>query len=173
MTVDLSLAAGAGLPATPEADAEERAAGERLPTASQPAPSPAPAGDSRLLRGVRVLLVDDDEDTLRVIETILRRGGAEVTATSSAAEALEAYGRSKPDVLLADISMPEVDGYGLLSRVRSLSGEGGGAAPAIALTAHAGQADRERALGAGFQAHLTKPVEPDRLLEVVAAVAGK
>jgi CheY-like chemotaxis protein len=121
---------------------------------------------------MRVLAVDDDEDTLEMLSLFLRRAGAEIVVASSAAAALEARERFRPDVLVADIGMPEVDGYELLRRVRSLGAERGGLTPAIALTAYAGEADRARALRSGFQAHLPKPIEPDALINAVNNLAG-
>ncbi|MDT5272957.1 MAG: hypothetical protein QOH49_5143 [Acidobacteriota bacterium] len=124
------------------------------------------------LVGMRVLAVDDDEDTLEMLSLFLRRAGAEVAAASSAAAALEALERFRPDVLVADIGMPEVDGYELIRRVRTLSAERGGLTPAVALTAYAGEPDRARALRSGFQAYLPKPVEPDSLIDAVTNLAG-
>jgi CheY-like chemotaxis protein len=121
---------------------------------------------------MRVLAVDDDEDTLEMLSLFLRRAGAEVAAAASAAAALEALERFRPDVLVADIGMPEVDGYELIRRVRALGAERGGSTPAVALTAYAGENDRARALRSGFQAHLPKPVEPDALIDAVTNLAG-
>jgi PAS domain S-box-containing protein len=124
------------------------------------------------LVGMRVLAVDDDADTLEMLLLFLRRAGAEVAAAPSAAAALEVLERFRPDVLVADIGMPEVDGYELLRRVRALGAERGGLTPAVALTAYAGEADRARALRSGFQAHLPKPVEPAALVNAVTNLAG-
>jgi CheY-like chemotaxis protein len=121
---------------------------------------------------MRVLAVDDDGDTLEMLSLFLRRAGAEVASAPSAAAALEVLERFRPDVLVADIGMPEVDGYELLRRVRALGAERGGLTPAVALTAYAGEADRAHALRSGFQAHLTKPVEPDALISTVTNLAG-
>ncbi|HEX8119066.1 MAG TPA: response regulator, partial [Pyrinomonadaceae bacterium] len=116
--------------------------------------------------------VDDDADTLEMLLLFLRRAGAEVAGAPSAAAALEALERFRPDVLVADIGMPEADGYELLRRVRALGADRGGLTPAVALTAYAGDADRARALRSGFQAHLPKPVAPDALVKTVADLAG-
>jgi PAS domain S-box-containing protein len=124
------------------------------------------------LVGMRVLAVDDDADTLEMLLLFLRRAGAEVLAAASATAALDALEHFRPDVLVADIGMPEVDGYELLRRVRALGAERGGLTPAIALTAYAGEADRTRALRSGFQTHLPKPVEPDALVNAITNLAG-
>jgi PAS domain S-box-containing protein len=125
------------------------------------------------LVGLRVLLVDDDEDTLEMLAAFLGRSGAEVSKAASAAAALKELSGREFDVIVSDIGMPVVDGYELMRRVR-VSGEArGGRTPAIALTAYAGDGDRAQALRAGFQRHLAKPVEPRELLEVIADLAGK
>jgi PAS domain S-box-containing protein len=125
------------------------------------------------LAGVRVLLVDDDEDALRLAECALARVDARVTTVTSAESALRAYERERPDVLVSDISMPGEDGYTLLRRVRTLETRLGGRVPAVALTAFARDEDKTRARLAGFEEHLAKPVETARLLEVVATLAKK
>jgi CheY-like chemotaxis protein len=122
---------------------------------------------------LRVLLVDDNEDTLEMLSMFLRRAGAEVTATSSADAALGELGRVRPDVIVADIGMPGTDGYELIGKVRRSDAARGGDTPAVALTAYAGEADRARALRAGYQAHLAKPVEPRALVDAIVEVAGR
>ncbi|BCL38601.1 response regulator [Nostoc sp. MS1] len=125
------------------------------------------------LDGVKVLLVDDETDSRELAAFVLQTSGAEVTQAKSALTALQALIESKPDVLVLDIGMPEINGYMLLQQIRSLSPEEGGQIPAIALTAYAGQLDKERAISEGFQAHLSKPVEPTELVEVIARVLGR
>jgi len=121
------------------------------------------------LRGVRVLLVDDDRDSMEVVRFLLSRSGAEVEAAATAGQALDLLERRSLDVLVSDIAMPDVDGYALLARVRA--GEGGQPRlPAIALTAYSTPEARERALSGGFQAHVSKPVELDELVAAVRAV---
>ena len=93
-----------------------------------------------------------------------------VTVADSAAAAMQALRMERPDVIVSDIGMPEEDGYGLIRRIRGLSEEQGGRTPAVALTAHARQEDRTRAMLAGFQNHITKPVAAGELLAVVAAL---
>ncbi len=123
---------------------------------------------STILRGMRVLVVDDEQDALDLIRVILEQRGAKVTTALSAAAALEAFAAEGADVIVCDIGMPGEDGYGLIRRVRALGD--GGATPAIALTAYAAESDRAEALAAGFQLHVPKPVEPENLVRVVAGV---
>jgi CheY-like chemotaxis protein len=125
------------------------------------------------LDGLRVLVVDDDADTCDLIATVLADYGVKVTAVSSAAEALKALEQSKLDVLVSDIGMPGEDGYQLIRKVRQLEADRGGQIPAIALTAFAREEDRRKAMQAGFQRHVSKPVEPAKLATVVANLAGE
>ncbi len=152
----------------------------RLPMAP-PAPVPTPptalpAARPSLpgapgLRARRVLVVDDEPDARELIRAILESGGASVDTAASAEEAFAALRASPPDVLVSDVGMPREDGYSLIKRVRALSIEQGGRTPAVALTAYARAEDRARALAAGFDHHVTKPVEPQELLLVVADLA--
>jgi CheY-like chemotaxis protein len=125
------------------------------------------------LEGVRVLVVDDQHEAREAITAVLEDCGAEVMAFASAASALEALGRAKPDVLVSDIAMPGMDGHRLMRRIRALDLERGGATPALALTAYATVADRTRALLAGYQVYLAKPFEPAELVALVANLAGR
>ena len=129
--------------------------------------------ESQPLRGLSVLLVDDDEDTRDIIERVLSRRGAQVVAVPSAKVALETFSRQHFDVLLVDIMMPGMDGYEFMRQVRALPPEKGGRVPAATLTARAVTDDRLESLRAGFQNHLAKPVEPGELVDVVAALAGR
>ncbi|MBD1881477.1 PAS domain S-box protein [Coleofasciculus sp. FACHB-T130] len=122
------------------------------------------------LEGVKLLVVDDEVDTRELIVFILEECGAQVRAVASAAEALEALAQMKPDLLLSDIGMPEMDGYMLIRQIRARSAEEGGETPAIALTAYAGETDNQQILKAGFQRHLTKPIEPDELAVAIASL---
>jgi CheY-like chemotaxis protein len=115
-----------------------------------------------------VLVVDDDAGSLDVVKRALEEHEAEVTTASSAAEALSAFERSRPDALLCDISMPEQSGIELIRRVRSLREDLGGDVPAAALTALVGPEDVQRALASGYQAHIAKPVQLDALATAVA-----
>lgn len=124
------------------------------------------------LAGVRVLVVDDEADARELLTTLLERFGANVRAVSSARDALNAIQIDRPDVLVSDIGMPSQDGYSLIRCVRALSGERGGSVPAVALTAYATGQDRDRALAAGFQGHISKPIEAAELVRAVACLAG-
>jgi CheY-like chemotaxis protein len=104
---------------------------------------------------------------------LLERNGAEVVAVGSASAALEALERFRPDVILSDIGMPGGDGFELLKKVRARTESRGGSVPALALTAYASEVDRERALAAGYQQHLAKPVDPQALVAAIAALAGR
>jgi PAS domain S-box-containing protein len=140
-------------------------------TASAPSPNLPITADS--LAGVRVLVVDDEADTRDFMVTTLEQFGAVVTAAVSVSEALEHFQQHRPDVLLSDIGMPTADGYALIRQIRSLPPEAGGQVPAAALTAYVRGDDRLQALAAGFQLHVPKPIEPIRLLHVVAQLAGR
>jgi signal transduction histidine kinase/CHASE1-domain containing sensor protein/CheY-like chemotaxis protein len=131
------------------------------------------AQSPQLLSGVNVLLVDDDSDTLSLMTTALTRRHANVTAVSSAGEAIQAIARRRPDVLVSDIAMPDEDGYGLIEKVRLLENGVPQKIPAVAITAYAKEEDRERALSAGFQIYLAKPVELTELISVVARAAKR
>ena len=149
----------------------------RLPLA----PRPAVAGRVALSAGcphaplptldhLRVLVVDDEPDAREVLSALLAACGAEVGSAASVREALERVETEPPDVLLTDIAMPDEDGYALIREIRSR----GSRIPAIAITALASTEDRARAMAEGFDAHLTKPVDPAEIVEAVArSVAGR
>jgi len=120
------------------------------------------------LQAVRVLVVDDETDTRELLTFILEQAGAKVTAVSSAAAALAALLETMPDVVLSDIGMAEMNGYSLMRQIRSLRPEQSGHIPAIALTAYAGEYNQRQAIVAGFQQHLSKPVEPEALVKAIA-----
>ncbi|MEH2326173.1 MAG: PAS domain S-box protein [Nostoc sp.] len=122
------------------------------------------------LNGVKVLLVDDEHDTRELIAFILEQSGAVVTQAASAMEALRIMPEFQPNLLLSDIGMPELDGYMLMRQIRAMSAEQGGTIPAIALTAYASEADSQQAIAAGFGQHITKPVEPGKLVRAIAKV---
>jgi signal transduction histidine kinase len=124
------------------------------------------------LDGLRVLVVDDEEDALALVRRLLTDQGAVVGCATCADEAVDAVEATRPDVLVSDIGMPEVDGYMMIRRIRDLPPERGGKTPAIALTAYARDEDGERAFAAGFQAHVAKPVEPWRIISLVANLGG-
>jgi CheY-like chemotaxis protein/anti-sigma regulatory factor (Ser/Thr protein kinase) len=125
------------------------------------------------LSGVRVLIVDDDADTCEMLRFVLNHWGAEAQASNSVAEAFDSIAEWQPDILLSDINMPGEDGYALISKLRASSPEQGANIPAIALTALARPEDSEQAISAGFQLHLTKPVDSQKLAEAIANLAGK
>jgi len=133
-------------------------------------PSPALPPPPRL-DGTRVLVVEDDSDALEAISTVLQRGGAHVTSTRSVPEALIALGREKMDVLVSDIGMSGMDGITLIRAIRERSAQRGGDIPALALTAYAGGDTQRRALEAGFQAYLTKPIDAADLISAVGSLA--
>jgi PAS domain S-box-containing protein len=135
--------------------------------------SPPVTHHSSLLEGLHVLVVDDDRDSRELVAAALARAGARVTEAASAGEAFGAVTRLRPDVLVTDIGMPGEVGYSLIARVRALGAASGGNVPAAALTAYAREQDRERALAAGFQTHVSKPVEPATLTATVARLAGR
>jgi CheY-like chemotaxis protein len=126
------------------------------------------ANSASRLASLRILVVDDHDDTRELIGVALSQYGADVRLAASVAEARAALEESRVDVVVSDLGLPGEDGYDLL---RSLQAEPGGGPPAIALSAHAGAADREQALAAGFILHLAKPVDPQDLMEAVANTA--
>jgi CheY-like chemotaxis protein len=130
-------------------------------------PAQPSALPSRLaqLAGVQLLVVDDDLDTLDFYQTTLAAAGAVVIAANSVAEALSRLTQFTPDLLLSDIGMPNANGYMLIRQVQEH--EAWSKIPAIALTAYASDTDREQALAAGFQAHLSKPVDADVLIRTI------
>jgi len=141
---------------------------EPSPPASR---SSAATGPSPPLRGVRVLVVDDDVDARELVTRVLEQHEARVMAVPSARAALSALEGWAADVLVSDIGMPEESGYAMIRTIRRLAPERGGTIPALALTAYAGADDIKRAFAAGFQAHVAKPVEPDDLARAVAGLA--
>lgn len=156
----------------------------RLPLTAKQAPAPqtnaiqgtagfTSRGAESQLDGARLLVVDDDADTRQLLKHVLEDYGAEVKTAASAAEALEAISASLPDALVADIGMPGEDGYALMRKIRALPPSRGGAVPSLALTAYARPEDRVRALTAGFQYYVTKPVEPDELATAIASLTGR
>lgn len=125
------------------------------------------------LEGLRVVVVDDDADTRALLQAMLERGGATVSTAGSAREALATISAAEPDVLVCDIGMPGEDGYELIRQVRQRPREQHGSIPAVALTAYARREDVGRALKAGYQVHLAKPVDPQALARVVAALGRR
>jgi CheY-like chemotaxis protein len=160
-TVTLPVSVAPAEPAEPEWPAAD-ASGEA-------APQDAGAPD---LEGLQVLIVDDEADARDILAQIVRRAGAQVATAGSSKEGLELLRRERPDLLVSDIAMPDEDGYAFIRQVRSLTADTGGQTAAVAVTAYARDDDRRRALAAGFQAHLAKPVEPADLLNVLSELAS-
>jgi PAS domain S-box-containing protein len=124
-------------------------------------------GNHSVLKGLRILIVDDEADSLDLMKTVLGECGAQPATARSAAEGFAAITSDPPDVLISDIEMPFEDGYTFIRKVRALSATEVSGIPAVALTAHANKEDRRRALNAGFQLHVRKPVEPSELVEAI------
>jgi CheY-like chemotaxis protein len=129
----------------------------------------ASVSESEALKGLRVLVVEDDEATRDAIVALLDSCGARPLAASQGEEALEVFHRERPDAIVADLWMPKLDGYALIRSVRSLPSEQGGLTPAIAMTASTSDLP-ERALQTGFHAHFAKPFNPSRFVEVVRSL---
>jgi CheY-like chemotaxis protein len=134
-------------------------------------PVPPPPDRSRMLSGLRVLVVEDDPDARELVAAILEDAGAIVEAAESAAAGFAAMRSFRPQLLVSDISMPDEDGYSLIRRVRALGVTDGGDIPSIALTAHTRIEDRAKALRAGFTLHMGKPVRPVDLVAAVKTLA--
>jgi CheY-like chemotaxis protein len=125
------------------------------------------------LQGLRILAVDDDPDALALVREILENAGAELMLAASGAEALDALSRSLPDVIVSDIAMPKMDGFQLISEIRTHANPSVRAIPAAALTAYTRSEDSARARRSGFQRHLAKPIDPAELTVAVALLAGR
>jgi hypothetical protein len=150
----------------------------REPRPAAPAPSPPDTVDAvpparSELAGLRLLLVEDQEDTREMLRLLLEDHGAQLRAVSSAAEAFQCFREWRPDLLVSDIGLPGENGYELVQRIRALPADEGGLTPAVALTAYARSEDRARALRAGFDMHVPKPVEEAELLAVLAAATER
>ncbi len=132
-----------------------------------------PPGFSEILKGLRILVVDDEADSRDLITTILSRCGSEVRCSESAADAMTEVRHWKPDLLVSDIGMPDEDGYSLIGKLRRMKSKLGREIPAVALTAYATIEDRSRALSSGFQMHVPKPIDPEVLVRQLANAAGR
>ena len=162
------------LPLTPiHVDPEPRAYGERRHPQAEAALGVGVPDDCPKIKGVRVLVVDDEPDSRALVKRLLEDCDASVVTAASAAEALESVRREKPDVMVSDIGMPGADGYSLIRHVRALGPDQGGNVPAVALTAYARSEDRRRAILAGYNHHVAKPVEPAELITMIASLAGR
>lgn len=125
------------------------------------------------LRGVRVLIVDDEPDSRELLEELLQEAGMLVDAAASVAEAFDALMANRPDVIISDIGMPYENGYAFLRNLRQVLPEDGGTIPALALTGFARPEDRERAFAAGFNLHLAKPLDRERVLQALGELTGR
>jgi CheY-like chemotaxis protein len=125
------------------------------------------------LTGLRILYVEDDTDSREALAAVLLLYGAAVKSVATVSEALEVMSGWQPDVLVSDIGLPHEDGYDLIKQLRAREPEDGGTVPAIALTGYAGVRENERAVSAGYQVYLAKPVEPGRLAEIITTLVGK
>ncbi len=130
-------------------------------------------GSSRMLDGLRILVVDDEADSRELVSAILTRYGSKVKCCESAAEAMNCFRDWKPDLLVSDIGMPNEDGYSLIKKLRNLRSKRAKQIPAVALTAYATKEDKARTLSAGFQMHVAKPIEPAALVMSIAAALGR
>jgi signal transduction histidine kinase/DNA-binding response OmpR family regulator len=169
-----ALSDGAGKGATFEVAIPFKAS-SKAPQVVMRAPSEPPArpdGEALRLDGLKILVVDDEEDARLLLRDVLTERGASVAEASSAHAGFTELERFRPDVIVSDIAMPGGDGYGLIRAVRKLTADRGGRTPAIALTAHARESDGERAFAAGFQRYASKPVDLDRLVSMVANLGG-
>jgi PAS domain S-box-containing protein len=131
------------------------------------------AGATGRLLGVTILVVDDEQDARELVGAAFEEAGARVHLAASAREALAVLESERPAILISDIGMPHEDGYALMRQVRALPAERGGQIPALALTAYARVKDAERAFEAGYQRHVSKPVDPLRLVQLVAGLLGR
>jgi hypothetical protein len=150
-----------------------RAVERRHPSASTSSFPVSYADSSTQLAGVKVLVVDDEPDARSLVKRLLEDCQAQVTTAGSAAEAVDYMHVERPHVLVSDVGMPGEDGYSLIGKVRALRPESGGRVPAIALTAYARAEDRVRAIKAGFDMHLAKPIQPAELIAMVASLAER
>ncbi|MGH8231960.1 MAG: ATP-binding response regulator [Steroidobacteraceae bacterium] len=157
----------------------------RLPLPQRSSPHQLPASQAEVpradhgngaggLSGLHVLLVEDEPDTRQALQMLVGEAGAQVIAVDSARAAFDAFQQARPDVLMGDIGIPGEDGYSLIQRLRALEKSAGSRpVPAVALTAFTRSGDREKALAAGFDSHLAKPVEPELLFSTLRTLAGR
>jgi CheY-like chemotaxis protein len=172
--VTRATSAGTGCGSTFEVELPLRSTTSQPPKeASEDSDTPAARTEpvNTRLDGLKVMVVDDEEDARALLVEVLTERGALVTSAESVAHALAQFGMFEPDVLVSDIGMPEADGYTLIRHVRRLPPLQGGGTPAIALTAYARAEDIERAFEAGFQRHLAKPVDAERLIALISSLA--
>ncbi len=160
------------LPIAPASSAKEGQVGsERGPSSDNSRDLRQPSGDR--LRGVSVLIIDDEPDARAMLAAVLSHASGEVRSAASAAEALQLISIRSPDIIVSDIGMPHTDGYAFMKELRQRRASEGGDIPAVALTAYARPEDRLAALNAGFQAHVTKPIDPAELVATIASLVGR
>ena len=172
----LARSAGIGQGATFIVSLPLIAAHEReTPSRRRPAANNLPdeAIPCAAIAGLKVLVVDDEPDARALIRALLEEYEAQVVVAGTAAEGLDLLRARRPDVLVSDIGMPGEDGYELIRQVRRLGHHDGGATPAVALTAYARSEDRMKAVMAGFQHHVSKPVDPNELITMIASLAQR
>jgi CheY-like chemotaxis protein len=146
---------------------------EVFPLLKKPASEVAASESGGDLEGLRVLLIDDEKDTLEMLSAMLRLSGAQVVPQTNVTDALESIKDWIPQIIISDIGMPEMDGYFFIEKLRNLPPEKGGAIPVIALTAYAGVNEQQRVLASGFQMYLSKPVDSSELLGALTALTKK
>jgi CheY-like chemotaxis protein len=125
------------------------------------------------LSGVKILVCDDDEDGRELLAAVLAAEGADTVTAANGSAVLAAFREFGPHVLVSDVGMPHIDGYELIRQIRAMPEDEGGQVPAIALTAHAGGEDELKALLAGYQVYVTKPIDPSRLVQIVGNLVGR
>jgi CheY-like chemotaxis protein len=125
------------------------------------------------IKGIRVLVVEDDDDTRELLGLMLESNGADTILTNNVSEGLEAVRKNRPDIIVADIGMPEYNGYAFIAALRKEAQSEIRSTPVIALTAYATPADRDTALISGFNDHMAKPFEPDRLIGAIERLHSK
>ena len=130
-------------------------------------------GEKVRLDGIHVLVVEDDDDSRKLLGTMLKQQGAQVSSAASAKDAFSLFCEKLPDVVISDLGMPDEDGYELIQKIRALSQQAGGTTPAIALTGYATRKDRERSLASGYQLHIAKPIEQSELISAISALIKK
>ena len=125
------------------------------------------------LDGLAILIVEDDDDARELMQAVLEQRGARVSAAESVSRAFELLEDAPPDVIVSDIAMPDEDGFSLARRIRELPADRGGRTPIVAVSAYAGASDRMRALAAGFDQYLHKPVDFDKLTSAINALLDR
>src|SRR5262249_14261159 len=129
--------------------------------------------ESEILAGLRILVVDDESDSREIVAAELSQYGAKISTSESADDALRKLETFKPDVIVADIGMPGEDGYNMMPKIRNSPVDQTKLTPAIALTAFAGDGNRQRAIDAGYQKHISNPAEPEELALAIASLTGR